>query len=465
MVVKDKAAVDARSDVESCFRQYGSMVSRSRRHSSHIRAWASALPSLRPGQCQKPQAVGRRRVQIPRFFIANLIEPRRGDCGREKRILKTVNEKPSLHSDKLYKKEAYHEWLKKKHGLSKGSADSYISYMNSLNNEMIDIDSNGASFFSVLTNLINSNHYVEIIVLLEEVDRMISMKINSDRVDSNTRKKLNDRRSSLRRYKEFLSEELEDIPDEEEIEELERSFSLNPGDTESKNVTSESAEIYDYQSLEDNFRFRLLTQNRMSGKKDVFYPIGIIRKLFKYSQKNGLSSEKDYDWLIEWINDCVGEIIVLTKEDRVPLNDVDYLTIHLQSNSVEISCRGEGNQDQGVYTETNKEAEGKVPMVVSRLRDIHIDHSPLMSEILSDELPNLKALPKLTEIIKRVAKRYRIEVTTKNFGKISKKLFADESMVASEMIPMKEGLKSDLELLRKKSTLKLMEGKYNLKKK
>ncbi len=68
VVVKDKAAVDARSDVESCFRQYGSVVSRSRRHSSHIRAWASALPSLRPGQCQKPQAVGRRRVQIPRFF-------------------------------------------------------------------------------------------------------------------------------------------------------------------------------------------------------------------------------------------------------------------------------------------------------------------------------------------------------------------------------------------------------------
>lgn len=376
-----------------------------------------------------------------------------------------MNEKPPLHSDKLYKKEAYHEWLMKKLGLSKGSADSYISYMNSLNNGMVDIDSDGASFFSVLTNLINADHYVEIMVLLEEVDRMISMKINSDGVDSNTRKKLNDRRSSLRRYKEFLEEELEDVPDEEEIEELERSFSLKPDDTESKKETSESAEIYNYQSLEDNFRFRLLTQNRMSGKKDVFYPIGIIRKLFKYSQKNGLSSEKDYDWLIEWINDCVGEIIVLTKRNRIFLNGVDYLTIHPQTNSVKISYRDEGNQEQEVYTETNKEANGKIPMGVSRLRDIHIDHSPLMSEILSDELPNLKALPRLTEIIKRVAKRHRIEVTTKNFGKISKKLFAEEDFVDEMLLPLIPEIKNDLTLLRDKGELQLMQASYNLRKK
>lgn len=337
--------------------------------------------------------------------------------------------------------------------------------MNSLNNEVIDIDSNGASFFSVLTNLINANHYVEIMVLLEEVDRMISMKINSDSVDSNTRKKLNDRRSSLRRYKEFLEEELEDIPDEEEIEELERSFSLNPGDRESKKVTSEATEIYDYQSLEDNFRFRLLTQNRMSRKKDVFYPIGIIRKLFKYSQKNGLSSEKDYDWLIEWINDCVGEIIVLTKEDRVALNDVDYLTIHPQTNSVQISCRDEGNKNHEVYTETIKEAEGKAPMAVSGLRDIHIDHTPLMSKTLSEELSNLKALPTLTEIIKRVAKRHRIEVTTKNFGKISKKLFADEDFVDETLLPLIPEIKNDLNLLRGKGELQLMQASYNLRKK
>ena len=81
VVVKDKAAVDARSDVESCFRWcFPKKGEASRRHSSHIRAWASALPSLRPGQCQKPQAVGRRRVRIPRFFIADLT-PRRGNCG------------------------------------------------------------------------------------------------------------------------------------------------------------------------------------------------------------------------------------------------------------------------------------------------------------------------------------------------------------------------------------------------
>lgn len=374
-----------------------------------------------------------------------------------------MNERSTLNSDGLYRKEDYREWLRSKAGLSKGSADSYISYMNSLNKYVNG--KNGTDFHTYLSSLFNDNRYAEIIVLLEDVDRIVSKIIDFVNTDGGRRKKLNDCRSSLRRYREFLMEELEDLPDEEEMEELNDSFHMESELAESQQSTSDEVEVYDYQTLEDNFRFRLLTQNRMSGKKDVFYPIGIIRKLFRYSQKNGLSSENDYDWLIKWMNDCVGEIRVLTNEDGVPLHEVDYLMINPQSKTVEISRKEEDNKGYVVYTETNEDSDELVPMAVGRLRDVHIDHSPLMSRILSEELPNLKALPRLTEIIKQVAKSHRIDVTTRKFGKISKKLFADESMICDELIPMIDEIKKDLELLRRKSTLKLMSSKYNLKKK
>ncbi|MDE6697160.1 MAG: hypothetical protein K2K25_09790 [Muribaculaceae bacterium] len=374
-----------------------------------------------------------------------------------------MNERSTLNSDGLYRKEDYRKWLRSKAGLSKGSADSYISYMNSLNKYVNG--KNGKDFHTYLSSLLNDNRYAEIIVLLEDVDRTVSKIIDCVNTDGGRRKKLNDCRSSLRRYMEFLMEELEDFPDEEEMEELNDSFPMELESGDSQHSASDGIETYDYKALEDNFRFRLLTQNRMSGKKDVFYPIGIIRKLFRYSQNNDLSSENEYDWLIKWMNDCVGEIRVLTNEYEVPLHDVDYLMINPQSKSVEITRRNEDNQDHVVYTETNKESEGAEPMAVDRLRDVHIDHSPLMSRILSEELPNLKALPRLTEIIKQVAKSHRIDVTTRNFGKISKKLFADKDFVEEMLLPMIPDIKKDLNRLHDKSTLKLMQASCNLRKK
>ncbi len=335
--------------------------------------------------------------------------------------------------------------------------------MNSLN-KYVDVK-NGTDFYTILSKLILDNRDAEVMLLLDDVDRNVSKMIDSFNTDSGTRKKLNDCRSSLRRYRDFLMEEMEDIPDEEEIEELNDSFPMEFESIDSQHIVSDIIEVYDYKSLEDNFRFRLLTQNRMSGKKDVFYPIGIIRKLFRYSQKNDLSSEKDYDWLIKWINDCVGEILVLTNEGSVALQDMSYLTIDSQSKRVDISCKEDDNRDYVVCTETNDAYDKIAPMAVGRLRDIHIDHTPLMSQTLSDEVANLKALPKLTEIIRKVAKRHGIEITTKNFGKISKKLFADETMVCEKLIPMIEEIKSDLYLLQRNSSLKLMASKYNLRKK
>ena len=374
-----------------------------------------------------------------------------------------MDERPPLHSDELYKKEAYREWLQSKAGLSKASADSYISYMNFLNKDFKG--KYGSDFHSLLASIIRDNRYAEILILLENADRIVSKMINSINTDSGRRKKLIDCRSSLRRYREFLMEELEDLPDEEEFEELSDSISLDSEQAETQLSTSDGIDVYDYKALEDNFRFRLMTQNRMSEKSDVFYPIGIIRKLFRYSQKNGMSSENDYDWLIEWMNDCVGEILIITNEGEIPLHDVDYLIINSLSKTVEISRRDEDSQGLVVYTETNEDHNVTMPMAVSRLRDIHIDHSPLMSQTLTDELSNLKALPRLTEIIRQVAERHRIKITTKNFGKISKRLFAEKSMICEELVPMIDDLQKDLDSLRRKSTLKLMAGKYNLIKK
>ena len=46
------------------------------------------------------------------------------------------------------------------------------------------------------------------------------------------------------------------------------------------------------------------------------------------------------------------------------------------------------------YAQRQNDAYDKIaPMAVGRLRDIHIDHTPLISQTLSDEVANLNALP------------------------------------------------------------------------
>lgn len=104
-------------------------------------------------------------------------------------------------------------------------------------------------------------------------------------------------------------------------------------------------------------------------------------------------------------------------------------------------------------------------MVAKYLRDIHIDHTPLMSNVLSMSLNNLPAFTALSEVIRKIAKQKKLDIKSSNFGKISRNLFGNTEIVDTQLLPLIPELKNELDLLRRKCVLKLMQGSLNLQKK
>ncbi len=88
-----------------------------------------------------------------------------------------------------------------------------------------------------------------------------------------------------------------------------------------------------------------------------------------------------------------------------------------------------------------------------------------MAQVLTDNISLIPAIDTLSKEIKATAKTNRIDLKPANFGKISKILFADEKYVDGQLLPLIPALKEELDLLRKKCKLTLMQASHNLRKK
>lgn len=359
-------------------------------------------------------------------------------------------------------------WMQSEDGMSKNSADSYLSSLNYINKRWYLADT-GRHVMEAISELFFDQKSSEAIELLELTDESLSKRLESDSTSQEDKKRLSDARSALRKYVQFWEEHMEDVPDEEDFENVNLE-SLNAEDVQDNMMVASGVITYPIADLEKNFSFRLATQNRMSNDKNIFYPIGIIRKLFRYSQRNARlmgRNNNDYDDFKRWMRDNVGKIIVITNQGSFPLNQFKELIIDPNTKRVQVipNAAHSGERVYSVMTETNDGKSSVVPMQADSLRGIHIDHTPLMTDVLRDydkELPSLKTL---TKIIKDVATQNRISIEPSNFGEISRKLFADEERVENEMLPLIPTLKEELNILRSKCSLKLMEAKYNLTKK
>ncbi len=302
--------------------------------------------------------------------------------------------------------------------------------------------------------------------LLERLGDKLSVLLSSSTVPSEWRHDISNWRSGLRKYIYFLRDDVEDVPDEEEFEEATtESSTVEVADADLTDSENGEKITYSIEELKNNFAFRLSTQNRISNDKDIFYPISIIRKLFCYSQRNGKKTEapnNDYDWFKSWTDDYVGEIKVHLNDKYYKLSDVDALIIYPATENVYIQVP-DANGNLWVYTET---ADGKKePMKAKGLSKIHIDHTPLMAKVLTDNISLIPAVDTLSKEIKSVARAKRIDLKPTNFGMISKILFANEQYVNTQLLPLIPALKDELNFLRKKCTLTLMQASHNLRKK
>ena len=409
-------------------------------------------------------------TQSLRTALAQYIEFRRTDnphvvVADESKTCVTEPDTTSTASDDIYEVDEFRGWMSEFGNMKESSAGLYISYLKALGKCMTK-KSDGSSVLGLVYSFLREDNTARAFEILEKVDEKLTSLLSSHTVSSEMKRDLNNWRSAVRKYVDFLHDEIEDIPDEEALEEagidtptLETYYSdLN--DVEDGDVIE-----YPLDALKKNFAFRLSTQNRMSNDKDIFYPISIIRKLFCYSQRNGkrtTNSNNDYGWFKNWIDDYVGEIKVLLKDKSCLLSDIRELLLYPATENVYIQLPDE-NVSLWVYTET---ADGNTePLKANNLGKIHIDHTPLMAQVLTENISLVPAMNILSKEIKDIAKAKRIDLKPANFGMISKILFANSQYVNSQLLPLIPALKEELNLLRKKCTLTLMQASHNLRKK
>lgn len=371
----------------------------------------------------------------------------------------------SLGEVMLYKTDEFREWMRWRGGMTQRSANSYVSYLKTLRHT-VTRKSDGAYALDIISDLLREGNTAAALELLEKVEEKVSMYMLSSETDKSDKKDFNNYRSALRKYALFLEDDMQELPDEEELDNAETSDAdlATQFDGES-NVKPSGNLTYPISDIKQNFVFRLKTQNRMSNQKDIFYPIGIICKLFNYSQHKAERNciyNNDAEWLNEWFNDYVDTILVITADGEYPLSKIKEIMIN--PNDGAVSMLLDGRSEKLIVLTENTQGDN-VPMIAKRLRDIHIDHTPLMSNALSTSLANLPSLAVMSEIIKKSAKQKKLDIKPSNFGKISNELFRNTEVINEQLLPLIPELKNELDILRGKCVLKLMQASLNLRKK
>lgn len=405
------------------------------------------------------------RTALAQYIEFMQSETKEGEISENSIIMDSDKIPMFSEKEKLYKIDDFREWMHWRNEMTKESANSYVSYLNSLRLQ-ITRKSDGILIWDYISNCLKDGNLAIAFGLLEKVDEAVSKHIQSCKTDKYDKTRLNNCRSALRKYILFLEDDIVELPDEEELDTAGKSrveIATQVDGVCDDNVTGNVT--YSLTDLRQNFVFRLKTQNRMSNNKDIFYPIGMICKLFNYSQRNAKRRgiyNKDAEWLNDWFNDYVDTIVVVTADGEFPLSIIKEIAIDMDRGTVSLLL-SEGCEWHIVYTETVHNE--KVPMVAKYLRDIHIDHTPLMSNVLSMSLNNLPAFTALSEVIRKIAKQKKLDIKPSNFGKISRNLFGNTEIVDTQLLPLIPELKNELDLLRSKCVLKLMQGSLNLQKK
>ena len=393
----------------------------------------------------------------------------------EERVLPKISGKKSdipvmqganVHKQ-LFAEEEFLHWLTTTDEKGKASAQSYISRLKRLNRTLSQAISAKSQtlqggLFSLIPTFLKAQKEEQVLGLFTSLDKKLKYAIDNNDSQWMPIPSLRDALSALRKYGQFINEEFinGDSTDEEDPEEE----TIDVGRLGITGVIN----TYDYQTIENNFRFRLITQNRMSEGKDVFYPISIINRLFRLSSKaiaKHVERKDDYKWFNRWIDDCIAETQVITdKGDFIlaKLSECDTITINPTTKEVTVKLL-DGTTAR-MLTQTEEATAPARFMEISQLCKIHIDHTPLICNLLSENISNLPAMVRLTEIIREVAKENNLSIVRDNFSTIASKVMKSEKHIV-EMLEMIPTLKNELEFIRSKSTLCLMDAKYNLRKK
>ena len=165
------------------------------------------------------------------------------------------------------------------------------------------------------------------------------------------------------------------------------------------------------------------------------------------------------------MNDCSAEIRIATDKGYFILADLsEQNAMMIDTATKEVTVTLLDGRTARMLTETADGSSAPRIMKVDSLDQIHIDHSPQISNVLSEHLSELFTMEKLTAIIREVAVAHKLPIIRENFSAIFRHVI-DSEKYSLELLKMLPLLFRELNLIRENSTLCLMEAKENLKKK
>lgn len=367
---------------------------------------------------------------------------------------------------RLFAEDEFLDWLTNVDEKGIASAQSYLSRLKRLDRElcgMITLKQPGVhSVFGLIPRYFKEERSKDAVKLLFDIEEILKGQVRANNTQLMPIEALRNCISALRKYRQFFLSEY--ICDAFDIDE-----SSNKDFAENTLMRScDTVKSYDYSTLEDNFYFRIISQNRMSEGKDVFFPIGLIARICQVSEKvpTDVTMYKNaYKYFKKWVNDCSAEIRIATDKGYFILADLsEQNAMMIDTATKEVTVTLLDGRTARMLTETADGSSAPRIMKVDSLDQIHIDHSPQISNVLSEHLSELFTMEKLTAIIREVAVAHKLPIIRENFSAIFRHVI-DSEKYSLELLKMLPLLFRELNLIRENSTLCLMEAKENLKKK
>jgi len=365
--------------------------------------------------------------------------------------------KSNLDSTFFLRKE-FISYLINEEDYSIGSANSYASYVSSAHKHIIRLYLK-KDFFGSIDIFYKDN-------FRDELEDLFDISINLTLKFSDITIK-NKYCAGLREYKYFLLD-IFDNPYDNEVyipEYLKKQIAIEDVilAKEDKDIIQFRREIeeeyktkfeIDKESLISNFRFRMITQDRLYG--DVYFPIRLIKKIF---YKN--DAKQIFD---KFISDQIENIKIYNSSNNsfYLLKNIESLLID-ESNQVKCSISAKLDDFSligNVFTELGE--EGKFDLFkANSLRDVAIDHIFPMKDILLLHKKELTGLSKLTSILKEKGLVKSGKEAVKQLAFIGNQIIDDQVLDYNDM----QLLTNDLLFLGNKLHLQLMSSKENLQKK
>jgi hypothetical protein len=143
-------------------------------------------------------------------------------------------------------------------------------------------------------------------------------------------------------------------------------------------------QLINKEDLYKNLAFRLSTQNRPD--RDICFPISTIKTLF-YDNSEKVFFDK-------WIKTQIDNTIVLTKDAKYKLSQVDSVSIWEKGITVQIK-----GQPLDLYSNKADVKSGTFKVCVDELKQVVLDHIKPMEEILDENKTNLPTLRCITKRI------------------------------------------------------------------